>query len=111
MTLLNPLIYLKTYYQDIFHEIPEEAKHEIYYKQILSEVYKEKPFAQKIKDIFLTQNQLAEQLNIPANVVQSNSAKGYYDNYKIEKIRGMYLPGGRYSRYWYDKKILEPISV
>lgn len=111
MTLQNPLMYLKTYYQDIFHEIPEVAKHEIYYKKILSDAYQEKPFAQKIRGIFLTQTQLAEQLNIPANVVQSNSAKGYYDNYKIEKIRGMSLPGGRYSKYWYDRKILETASV
>lgn len=111
MTLLNPLMYLKTYHQDIFHEIPEGAKHEIYYKEILSEIYKEKPFVQKIRGIFLTQTQLAEQLNIPANLVQSNSAKGHYDYYKIEKIRGMCLPGGRFSKYWYDRKILKTVSV
>ena len=111
MTLLNPLMYLKTYHRDIFYEIPEGAKHEIYHKQILSAVYREEPFAQKIRDIFLTQTQLAEQLNIPANLVQGNSAKGHYDNYKIEKIRGMHLPEGKHSKYWYDRKILETVSV
>ena len=108
--LMNPLIYLKTYHKQVFDLIPEPAKHEIFYEEVLSQAYRDRPFVRHIQDIFLTQTQLAEQLNIPANLVHSNSSKGYYDNYKIQKIRGMHLPGGKSSKYWYDRKILETIS-